>query len=200
GGRRSRAEVTEGRDELADAEGRPGLAAKPAWLAGWTGEHVRHAATMIRQGANPAAQVYESIGADFFLALAPGWLNLGLWQGPGSEDAAEDACRRLVTTLASALPAGGVVLDVGNGLAARARGARPPPAAGHAPPLRLGRAPRSGAPASSTPGCPVRSGRNRHGECARPAGSAGLVVEEPKGDGREQRRAEDVVVGQAGQD
>src|SRR5262249_37289998 len=113
GGRRSRAEVTEGPDELADAEGRPGLAAKPAWLAGWTGEHVRHAATMIRQGANPAAQVYESIGADFFLALAPGWLNLGLWQGPGSEDAAEDACRRRGPTRASGRRAGGVVLDVG---------------------------------------------------------------------------------------
>jgi cyclopropane fatty-acyl-phospholipid synthase-like methyltransferase len=71
---------------------------------------------MIRQGANPAARVYESIGADFFLAMAPGWLNLGLWEGPGSEDEAEDACRRLVATLASALPAGGVVLDAGNGL------------------------------------------------------------------------------------
>lgn len=85
-------------------------------VTGWTGEHVRHAATMVRQGANPAARVYESIGSDFFLALAPGWLNLGLWEGPGSEDEAEEACRRLVVTLASALPAGGVVLDVGNGL------------------------------------------------------------------------------------
>jgi SAM-dependent methyltransferase len=85
-------------------------------LMGWTGEHVRHAAAMVRQGANPAARVYESIGSDFFVALAPGWLNLGLWEGPGSEDEAEEACRRLVARLASALPAGGVVLDVGNGL------------------------------------------------------------------------------------
>jgi cyclopropane fatty-acyl-phospholipid synthase-like methyltransferase len=94
----------------------PGMAAKPAYLAGWTGEHVRHAAATIRQGANPAARVYESIGTDFFLAMAPGWLNLGLWEGPGSEEEAEEACRRLVATLASALPAGGVILDVGNGL------------------------------------------------------------------------------------
>ena len=88
----------------------------PDRFAGWTGQHVRHAATMVRQGANPAARVYESIGADFFLAVAPGWLNLGLWEGAGSEDEAEAACRRLVATLASALPAGGVVVDVGNGL------------------------------------------------------------------------------------
>ena len=97
----------------------PGMTAKPTRLAGWTGEHVRHAATMIWQGANPAARVYESIGADFFLAMAPGWLNLGLWEGPGSEDEAEEACRRLVATLASALPTGGVILDVGNGLGAQ---------------------------------------------------------------------------------
>ena len=67
--------------------------------------------------AIPAARVYESIGADSFLALAPGWLNLGLWEGPGSEDEAEAACCRLVRTLASALPADGVVVDAGNGLA-----------------------------------------------------------------------------------
>ena len=101
----------------------------PDRFAGWTGENVRHAATLVRQGANPAARVYESIGADFFLAVAPGWLNLGLWQGPGTEEEAEAACRRLVTTLASALPAGGVVLDVGNGLGTQepliARVARP---------------------------------------------------------------------------
>jgi len=92
------------------------MAGKPAWITGWTGQHVRHAATMIRLGGNPAARVYESIGADFFLAVAPGWLNLGLWEGPGSEDEAEDACRRLVRTVASELPASGVVVDVGNGL------------------------------------------------------------------------------------
>jgi SAM-dependent methyltransferase len=82
----------------------------------WTGQHARHAAEMIKQGWNPAARVYESIGPDFFLALAPGWLNLGLWEGAGSEEEAEDACRRLVSRLTSAVPAGGVVLDVGNGL------------------------------------------------------------------------------------
>ena len=82
----------------------------------WTGQHVRHAAEMVKQGWNPAARVYESIGPDFFLALAPGWLNLGLWEGAGSEEEAEDACRRLVSRLTSAVPAGGVVLDVGNGL------------------------------------------------------------------------------------
>ena len=85
-------------------------------MAGWTGQHLRHAATLLRQGGNPAARVYESIGSEFFLAVAPGWLNLGLWDGPGSEAEAEEACRRLVRTLASALPASGVLADVGNGL------------------------------------------------------------------------------------
>jgi SAM-dependent methyltransferase len=80
------------------------------------GPRLRHAAEMLKQGQNPAARVYESIGPDFFLAMAPGWLNLGLWEGAGSEEEAEDACRRLVGTLAAALPAGGVVVDVGNGL------------------------------------------------------------------------------------
>lgn len=92
------------------------MAARPAGIAGWTAQHLRHAATLLRQGGNPAARVYESIGSEFFLAVAPGWLNLGLWDGPGSEDEAEEACRRLVRTLASALPAGGVLADVGNGL------------------------------------------------------------------------------------
>jgi SAM-dependent methyltransferase len=78
---------------------------------------VLHAAAMLWQGTNPVARVYESIGSSCFLALAPGWLNLGLWEGSGAEDEAEAACRRLVTTLATALPAAGVVLDVGNGLA-----------------------------------------------------------------------------------
>jgi len=64
--------------------------------------------------------------------MAPGWLNLGLWEGPGSEDEAEEACRRLVATLASALPAGGVILDVGNGL-----GAQDPLIASVARPRRL---------------------------------------------------------------
>jgi SAM-dependent methyltransferase len=97
------------------------MAARPAWIAGWTGQHVRHAATLFRQGRNPAARVYESLGSDFFLALAPGWLNLGLWEGAGSEGEAEEACRRLVSALASALPVGGVVVDVGNGLGTQDR-------------------------------------------------------------------------------
>ena len=83
---------------------------------GWTARQVRHAAGLVKQDSNPAARVYESIGSDFFLALAPGWLNLGLWTGPGSEGEAESACRRLVSTLAAALPTGGVIADVGNGL------------------------------------------------------------------------------------
>lgn len=85
-------------------------------MLGWTCEHARHVAGMIRQDRNPAARVYESIGSDFFLALSPGWLNLGLWEGPGAEDEAETACRRLVARLASVLPAGGVIVDAGNGL------------------------------------------------------------------------------------
>ena len=60
------------------------MAARPAWIAGWTAQHVRHAAGMFKQGGNPAARVYESIGPDFFLAVAPGWLNLGLWEGPAA--------------------------------------------------------------------------------------------------------------------
>ena len=92
------------------------MVARLARSTGWTAQHVRHAAELLRQGSNPAARVYESIGPDFFLALAPGWLNLGLWEGPGSEDEAQEACQRLVRTLASALPAGGVIADVGNGL------------------------------------------------------------------------------------
>ena len=92
------------------------MAARTAWLTGWTGEQLRHAAAILHQGGNPVARVYESIGADFFLAISPGWLNLGLWQGPGTEDEAETACRRLVQTVAAALPTGGVILDAGNGL------------------------------------------------------------------------------------
>lgn len=84
--------------------------------AAWTTQHLRHIAGIFRQGRNPAARVYESIGSDFFLAPAPGWLNLGLWEGSGTEDEAETACRRLVETVAAALPSAGVILDVGNGL------------------------------------------------------------------------------------
>ncbi len=92
------------------------MATQPAGPAGWTSQQLRHVAGVFRQDRNPAARVYESLGSDFFLAPAPGWLNLGLWQGPGSADAAGAACRRLVRTVASALPSAGVILDVGNGL------------------------------------------------------------------------------------
>jgi SAM-dependent methyltransferase len=86
----------------------------------WTRERLRHAATFFRQGRNPAAAVYDSIGPDFFLALDDGWLNLGLWHGDGSDpDEAPVAVRRLVETLAVELPRGGAVLDVGNGLGAQ---------------------------------------------------------------------------------
>jgi SAM-dependent methyltransferase len=85
----------------------------------WTRENVRHVAALFRQGRNPVARVYESIGSDFFLAPARGWLNLGLWEGSGSEWEAEAACQRLVETVASALPKDGVILDVGNGLGAQ---------------------------------------------------------------------------------
>lgn len=63
--------------------------------------------------------MYDSIGPDFFPALAPGWLNLGLWEGKGDEDEAPVAVRRLVESLAAWLPAGGTILDVGNGLGAQ---------------------------------------------------------------------------------
>jgi erythromycin 3''-O-methyltransferase len=100
---------------------------------GWTRENVRHAAAMVRYGRTPAATVYESIGEDFFLALAPGWLNLGLWEGDGSDPAeAPVAVRRLVEVLAAALPEGGDVLDVGNGL-----GVQDPVIAAVARPRRL---------------------------------------------------------------
>jgi erythromycin 3''-O-methyltransferase len=82
----------------------------------WTRANLRHLATVLARGRNPAAAVYESIGADFFLSPAPGWLNLGLWEGSGTEEEAPAAVRRLVEAVAEPLPTGGVVLDVGNGL------------------------------------------------------------------------------------
>jgi erythromycin 3''-O-methyltransferase len=86
----------------------------------WTRERLRHAATFFKQGRNPAAAVYDSIGPDFFLALDDGWLNLGLWHGDGSDpDEAPIAVRRLVETLGADLPKGGAILDVGNGLGAQ---------------------------------------------------------------------------------
>ena len=88
----------------------------PLRQAGWTSRHLRHVAGIFRQDQNPAARVYESIGSNCFLAPAPGWLNLGLWEGSGSEEEADTACCRLVQTVAAALPEAGVVLDVRNGL------------------------------------------------------------------------------------
>jgi SAM-dependent methyltransferase len=86
----------------------------------WTAANVRHALGTFRYGQAPAATVYDSIGEDFFLALAPGWLNLGLWEGDGSDPSeAPVAVRRLVARLAADLPSGGDVLDVGNGLGAQ---------------------------------------------------------------------------------
>ena len=91
--------------------------AKPRSL---TRDNVRHFASLVWQGRNPAARVYDSIGPDFFLALDEGWLNLGLWEGDGTDPSeAPRAVRRLVSTLAEPLPRGGVVLDVGNGLGAQ---------------------------------------------------------------------------------
>jgi SAM-dependent methyltransferase len=89
-------------------------------VAGWTRSNLRHALGVLRQGSNPAAAVYDSLGPDFFLALEPGWLNLGLWEGDGSDPLeAPLAVRRLVRTLAEDLPRGGDILDVGNGLGAQ---------------------------------------------------------------------------------
>ena len=89
-------------------------------MGGVTTANLRHAIGMLRFGRNPAATVYDSIGSDFFLALDDGWLNLGLWEGDGSDPSeAVTAVRRLVTRMAHDLPTGGDVLDVGNGLAAQ---------------------------------------------------------------------------------
>jgi SAM-dependent methyltransferase len=85
-----------------------------------TRENVRHLRTLLRRGARPAAEVYESIGPDFFLALDDGWLNLGLWDGLGDDPTeAPVAVRRLVARLAEPLPREADILDVGNGLGAQ---------------------------------------------------------------------------------
>jgi erythromycin 3''-O-methyltransferase len=86
----------------------------------WTLDNARHALALVKQGSNPAAAVYDSIGPEFFLALDEGWLNLGLWEGDGSDPAeASVAVRRLVSTIAEPLPRDGAILDVGNGLGAQ---------------------------------------------------------------------------------
>jgi SAM-dependent methyltransferase len=55
------------------------------------------------------------------LRRRPAGSNLGLWEGPGSDEEAGTACRRLVQTVAAALPEAGVILDVGNGLGTQDR-------------------------------------------------------------------------------
>lgn len=85
-------------------------------MVSWTRAHLRHALRMLRFGRHPAAAVYESLGDDLFVALAPGWLNLGLWTGRGDAAEAPVAARRMVEALCEDLPPGGVILDVGNGL------------------------------------------------------------------------------------
>lgn len=82
-------------------------------------ERLRHVFSLVRLSRNPAATVYDALGGDFFLSPAPGWLNMGLWEGPGDEAEAETAVRRLVTTLARDLPQGADIVDVANGLGAQ---------------------------------------------------------------------------------
>ncbi|HEX9712149.1 MAG TPA: class I SAM-dependent methyltransferase [Actinomycetota bacterium] len=88
-------------------------------MAGWTRENLRHLGTMFKQGANPAAAVYESLGTDLFLAAGPGWLNVGYWRSDGDPAEAADAPRELVRHLADVLPRRGTIIDVGNGLGAQ---------------------------------------------------------------------------------
>ena len=84
-----------------------------------TKANLRHLLLFLRLGRNPAARVYDSIGPDFFLAPAPGWLNLGLWEGDARSEDPLVAVRRLVTRIAAALPKNATILDVGNGLGAQ---------------------------------------------------------------------------------
>ena len=86
---------------------------------GITRENLRHLGRLVRPGPRPVPAVYESLGEDFFLALAPGWLNLGWWDGEGTEEEAARAPERLVEMLADPLPRGGSILDVANGLGAQ---------------------------------------------------------------------------------
>jgi erythromycin 3''-O-methyltransferase len=83
-------------------------------MQGWTRANLRHIARLFRFGRRPGITIYESIGDDFFLAPAPGWLNLGLWER--ADEAPARACVRLVQTIADPLPREAVILDVANGL------------------------------------------------------------------------------------
>ncbi len=88
-------------------------------MAALSRANLRHLASLVRLGRNPAATVYDSLGGDFFLSPAPGWLNLGLWKGPGDSAEAEDAVVRLASVLAAELPSGSDIVDVANGLGAQ---------------------------------------------------------------------------------
>ena len=88
-------------------------------MLGVTRENLRHLWRLVRRGRRPAQAVYESIGTDPFLAPAPGWLNLGWWEGEGTEEEAARAPERLVEILAAPLPKAGAILDVANGLGAQ---------------------------------------------------------------------------------
>jgi SAM-dependent methyltransferase len=88
-------------------------------MLGLTSANLRHVLRLFHFGRRPTVTVYESIGDDFFLAPAPGWLNLGWWEGNGDEAEAARAPGRLVEIMAEALPRGGVILDVANGLGAQ---------------------------------------------------------------------------------
>jgi len=81
--------------------------------------NLRHLASLVRLGSNPAATVYDSLGGDFFLSPAPGWLNLGLWDGQGDSSEAEDAVVRLASVLATELPRNSDIVDIANGLGAQ---------------------------------------------------------------------------------
>ena len=81
--------------------------------------NLRHLVSLVRLGSNPAATVYDSLGGDFFLSPAPGWLNLGLWDGQGDSSEAEDAVVRLASVLATELPRNSDIVDIANGLGAQ---------------------------------------------------------------------------------
>jgi ubiquinone/menaquinone biosynthesis C-methylase UbiE len=85
----------------------------------WTRAQLRHLVRLFRYDRHPAATVYESLGSDVFGAFEPGWLNLGYWDGPGDDQEAALAPRRMVERVCAGLAPGGRVLDVGNGLAAQ---------------------------------------------------------------------------------
>lgn len=84
-----------------------------------TRANARHLASLVGLRAPSAATVYDSLGGDFFLSPAPGWLNLGLWEGQGDASEAAEAVVRLASVLAAELPPGSDIVDVANGLGAQ---------------------------------------------------------------------------------